>query len=105
MARYFNTSAFVLPPAGTFGDAAKNVIRLPGVNNWDFAVSKKFRTPWLGGALFDQSGGLQFTAQFFNVWNHTQFSGLDTSFGDPSFGKLTSVRLPREVQFGLKFMW
>ena len=105
VARYFNTSAFILPPTGTFGDAAKNVIRLPGINNWDFAVSKKFRTPWLGGALFDQSGGLQFTAQFFNVWNHTQFSGLDTSFGDPGFGRLTSVRLPREIQFGLKFMW
>lgn len=102
---YFNTSAFILPPPGTFGDAAKNVIRLPGVNNWDFAVSKKFRTPWLGGSLFQESGGLQFTAQFFNVWNHEQFSGLNTSFGDPGFGKVTSVRLPREIQFGLKFLW
>jgi hypothetical protein len=59
----------------------------------------------------------QFRADFFNGWNHTQFSGLATDFvpleyvagspADPnsSFGSVQGTRAPREIQLGLKFVW
>lgn len=103
--RFFNTDGFALPTSGTFGNAAKNNIRLPGVNNWDLSIFKNFRTPWFAGNLFSEEARIQFRAEFFNVWNHTQYSGLGTTFGTPSFGRVVSVRPPREIQFGLKFLW
>lgn len=102
---FFNTQAFSLQPAGTFGTAAKNDVRLPGTNNWTFSTYKNFRTPWFGGNNWAEKSEIQFRAEFFNVWNHTQFSGVGTTFGVGSFGKVVSVQAPREIQFGLKFLW
>jgi len=87
------------------GLASLQAQEITGVNNWDFAVYKSFRTPWFGGSLMGEHSELQFRTEFFNVWNHTQFSGLDTTFGDPAFGRVVSVYPPREIQFGLKFLW
>ena len=102
---FFNTSAFTKPAPGTFGDSRVNAIRQPGVNNWDFSVYKSFHTPWFGGSWAGGESALQFRAEFFNFLNHTQFSGLDRTFGDPAFGQVVSARAPREIQFGLKFLW
>lgn len=107
--RWFNTDAFVLQEPGTFGNAGKSLIREPGINNWDFSIFKNFQ--------FRESMKLQFRADFFNGWNHTQFSGLATDFvpleytagspADPNsaFGSVQGTRPPREIQLGLKFVW
>jgi len=112
---FFNVNAFIEQPLGTFGNATRNIIRNPGVNNWDLSVFKDFTVPWFGrhqGWLADEDAKLQFRAEFFNAWNHTQFNGVDTTFqtqgsGMPSgttsgFGSVTSARDPREIQFALK---
>lgn len=118
--RFFNTDAFVLQEPGTFGNAARNLVRGPGLNNWDFSIFKNFDIPWFGrhqGWAASESATLQFRAEFFNTWNHTQFSELDTTFVpaadeagskiDPgaSFGTVTGARAPREIQFALKLIW
>ena len=82
-----------------------DTIRQPGVNNWDLSVYKRFETPWLGGKSFGEKSEVQFRAEFFNAWNHTQFSALDTTFGVPGFGSAVAARSPRDIQFGLKFLW
>jgi hypothetical protein len=59
---------------------------------------------------------IQFRAEFFNLFNHTNFVGYNTglnfggnstaaNYGRPGsgFGALTSAQRPREIQFGLKF--
>jgi hypothetical protein len=102
---YFNPAAFALPAAGTFGDSRPDTIRQPGVNNWDLSVYKRFEMPWVGGDSFGEKSEIQFRAEFFNAWNHTQFSSLDTTFGVPGFGSAVATRGPREIQFGLKFLW
>jgi hypothetical protein len=102
---YFDPNAFVLPTLGTFGDATRNIVRGPGVNNWDMSVFKDFSVPWFGqhqGWLADEKAILEFRSEFFNAWNHTQFNGLNTSFGSQGFGAATSARDPREIQFALK---
>lgn len=105
VAQWFNAGAFALPQAGTFGKSANNNIRLPGTNNWDFSIYKSFNAPWLGGKLWGEKSEFQFRAEFFNLWNHTQFSSVNTSFGTGGFGSVNGVRSPRDVQLGLKFLW
>jgi hypothetical protein len=54
---------------------------------------------------------LQFRAEFYNAWNHTQFSGVDNAARfdlhgaqvNGRFGQYTSARDARRIQFGLKF--
>src|SRR3989442_3895467 len=63
--RYFNTDAFVLQQPGTFGNSARNVLRRPGINNWDLSIFKDFQFPWLGrrsGLAAGESAKLQFRA-------------------------------------------
>jgi outer membrane receptor protein involved in Fe transport len=114
--QYFNTAAFVQPAFGSFGNATRNVVRGPGINNWDMSVFKNFDVPWFGrhsGWLADENAVLQFRAEFFNAWNHTQFNGIFTTFQtgstpgaqsgtDNGFGAVSGARDPREIQFGLK---
>ncbi|MGC8761809.1 MAG: hypothetical protein ACP5VC_17780, partial [Bryobacteraceae bacterium] len=101
--RNFNTAAFARTPLGSFGNAGQNSMYGPGVNNWDIAVAKRF-------PLFGEGRFVQFRGEFFNAWNHTQFSSLDTTARfdpagkqvNPSFGQFTGARDPRIIQLSLR---
>jgi hypothetical protein len=115
--RYFNTDAFVLPQPGAIGTAGRNIVREPGINNWDLSLFKNFDAPWIGGKLAGERSRIQIRADFFNAWNHTQFCGVNTDFvaassdagspADPNsgFGAVNCSRAPREIQLGIKFFW
>jgi hypothetical protein len=100
---FFDTGVFQMPAKGTWGNAASTSIRGPGINNWDFAVFKSF-------PISDRAF-LQFRSEMYNAFNHTQFSGVNTSARfdaqgnqvNASFGEFTAARSPRLVQFGLRF--
>jgi hypothetical protein len=81
--------------AGRFGTFGRNVFHGPGLNNWDFAVSKRFR--------IRESHQLQFRAEFFNLFNHTQFNNPNSSIASVNFGRITTTREPRLLQFSLKY--
>jgi len=99
--RYFNTSCFQLPAVGTLGNGGKAYLRGPGVNDWDLSVFKNFPVK--------ERFKLQFRAEAYNAFNHTQFSGVNTTASfDPAgnqvsttFGQFTSSRTPRQIQFAL----
>lgn len=103
--RNFRTEVFQLPARGTYGNSAKTVIRGPGINNWDIAVFKTIavREPFR----------VQFRSEFYNAFNHTQFSGLDTTARFDAAGnqvnarlaEFTSARNPRQIQFALRVMF
>jgi hypothetical protein len=65
---------FVVAMPGTPDDGkrvGRNTIRTLGLNNWDLSVFKSFK--------FDESKELQIRAEFFNAFNHRQYSlGLPT---------------------------
>lgn len=92
--QWFNTAAFAEPAPGFFGNAGRNIIREPGIHKWDMSFFKNNR--------ITESVNLQFRAEFFNIFNHASFNGIDTTFGSGSFGRVTSARDPRIVQLGLK---
>ena len=97
LAEWFDTSAFSLPALGAFGNSARSLIRGPGINNWDLAFSKK--------TILRESMTLQFRAEFFNIFNHTQYSSVATTTGSSIFGRVTSARDPRITQLGLRLLF
>jgi hypothetical protein len=100
LAEYFNTSCFSQPAPFTFGDEPRvdPNLRTFGVANWDFAAVKNFP--------FGNDGKYKFTfrAEFFNIFNRTQFGYPGQTFGNSNFGQVTSqVNQPRLIQFALRF--
>lgn len=101
--RNFNTAAFARPALRDFGNAGQNSMFGPGVNNWDISVSKRF-------PLWGEPRYLQVRGEFFNAWNHTQFSGMDTGARfdptgkqvNPTFGQFTGARDPRLIQLSIR---
>jgi hypothetical protein len=63
--QWFDPSIFVLPAAGKFGNAGRNILCGPGLKNFDFSLSKDTK---LAERL-----GLEFRAEFFNLFNHPNF--------------------------------
>ncbi|MCC6587397.1 MAG: carboxypeptidase regulatory-like domain-containing protein [Bryobacterales bacterium] len=106
---YFNVAAFARPAEGTLGNLGKNTLRLPGINNWDVSLFKNFR--------IHERINTQFRFETFNTFNHTQWSGVNTTLSVPNpgavptdatrgtFGEVNSTRDPRTIQFGLKFLF
>jgi len=100
---WFNTSAFTPPRRGEVGNAPKDVIRLPGANNWDMSIFKKFN-------LRSESRYLQFRWEIYNVFNHTQFSNVDSNAifsaagvqTNNQFGRVNGARDPRTMQLALR---
>jgi hypothetical protein len=102
---WFNTAAFAVPGKGDPGNAAKNNVRNPGVNNVDLALSKRF-------PLKNESRYFQFRWEAYNAFNHTQYSGINTAARfdlttgaqvNALFGQVTSTRTPRVMQGSLRF--
>jgi hypothetical protein len=94
---FFNKNAFVQPARGNFGNAGRNVVRGAGLNNTDASLFRKFP-----GILKSETSGLDFRAEFYNIFNHTQFSSYGTTFGVGNFGQATGARDARTIQLGLR---
>lgn len=91
--------AFTFPIAG--GPGNRNVVDGPGFWNIDMTLLKEFPMPW------SDNQKLQFRADAFNVFNHTDFSAPNASLLNPAtFGDITSTANDaRQLQLGLKFMF
>jgi hypothetical protein len=99
-AQWFNTAAFALNTAGTFGTEGRNTVRGPHRTNLDAAIARDF--PIYKATL------LQFRVEAFNVFNHPNFynpSGTSTKFGSSTFGTINNTYDPREFQFALKYIF
>jgi hypothetical protein len=64
-----NPSQFVAPRGLTFGNAGRNFLNNPSRLNFDMAVLKHFK--------IRESSELEFRAEAFNIFNHTQFRAYD----------------------------
>ena len=93
--RWFNTSAFLAPAAFTFGNAGRNILSGPGLQKVDFGIMKTFR-------IYEEQT-LQFRAEFFNVFNHTNFLFPGMTVGAADFGVIRTSLEPRDIQFALRY--
>jgi len=94
----FDPTAFANPALGTYGNSGRAIFRLPGRNQTNLSLIKNFYINKEKGRY------VQFRAESFNVFNHTQFF-LDINgnqLGTSTVGRPGSTRNPREFQFGLK---
>ena len=94
IAEWFNTAAFVAP-AGAFGDARRNSIEGPGSRLFDMAFTKIFP--------LSETRFLEFRAQFSNIFNTPQYSGIDTIVNSPTYGRVISVGAMRSLQLTARF--
>jgi hypothetical protein len=84
----------ILTQAGQFGNAGRNIARGPGYQNVDVSFVRDF--PLSGDVR------LQFRAEIFNVFNHTNFGLPVADLNSVNFGRIFSAGPPRLTQFGLK---
>jgi hypothetical protein len=103
---YFDPASFQTSTVGSEGNARRRFFHGPGINNWDLALVKKTK--------ITEAMSVDFRAEFFNVFNHTQFiapgnigfcgGGLSPTpcSAVSSFGQITQAAPPRLGQLSLK---
>jgi hypothetical protein len=97
---WFNTAAYSAPGntpgyCDYFGNAPRDSIEGPGTVTNDMALSK---TMQLG-----ETRSMEIRANITNVFNTVQYSGVDTTYGTPQFGQVSSVGQMRQFQFRAQF--
>jgi outer membrane receptor protein involved in Fe transport len=97
--QWFNPDAFASPALYTFGNAPRTLpdVRGPGLQSFDAGLVKGFHI-W-------ERMNLQFRADAFNAFNHTNLGLPSTNFLSSTFGQITTARPNRIVQLSLKLLW
>ncbi len=97
--KYMDTGVFSQPAAFTFGNVRTLPdVLSPGTRNFDLSLFKEFKPT--------ERLRTQLRGEFLNAFNTPRFSGPNTSVTSTSFGRITSQgNAPRQIQFGLKFLW
>jgi hypothetical protein len=92
---FFNTAAFVTPPAGTpYGNASFNMLYGPRYVDIDLSAFKTF-------TIYKESS-LQFRGEVFNVLNNVNLSAPNGTLSSPAFGTISAAGAPRIVQLALR---
>ncbi len=94
--QFFNIAAFAkVTVGGASGNERRGAVNGPGLWRYDMALLKNTR--------IRESVNLQFRAEGFNLFNHTNFQTVGTTLTTTStFGHVTAVRDPRILQLALK---
>lgn len=106
--QWFNTAAFACPGSttagacgtapsagwGFYGDAQTGIIRGPGQYVFNMSLSKDFN--------FTEKDFVEFRAEAFNTFNHTNPGNPNTTLGNASYGKITSAADPRILELALR---
>ena len=94
--QFLNPAAFARPAPGQMGTLGRGSVRGKPITTVDFSTAKNWR--------FKERYGIQFRAEFFNLFNHTNFIGYNVDISQAgAFGRLTATQSPREIQLGIKF--
>ncbi len=105
--RWFDPAAFVLQPAGTFGNTGRGDFRGPNLRTLDLSLSKDVAWTRLG-----PGGRIELRLEAFNVLNHTNFGvpelrafagQADGEAPSATFGRISStVTSSRQIQIGAR---
>ncbi len=93
---FFNTSAFALPAAGAFGNAARNSIAGPGSVQFNMSMGKNIRFGKDDRSRMDIRWEVQ------NLLNTPNFSGLNTVINSTTYGRVQGARPMRSMDLSLR---
>jgi hypothetical protein len=83
--RWFDTTAFALPPVGRFGNSGTNVLEGPGLNVHNLTIGKTFP--------ISERVKFTFMAASQNIANHANFNNPASNISVPgSLGRISSTR-------------
>jgi hypothetical protein len=94
--QYFNTAAFAVPAQYTFGNTGRNILRGPGLVDFDFSVFRRFPL------RFREGMALEFRAEAYNVFNTTHFGNPVSNLSNVNFGQINSASGSRQLQLGTR---
>jgi hypothetical protein len=96
---FFNPADFGREAIGSYGNAGRNSIHEPGINNTDFALIKDTK--------IRENMNFSMGIEAYNLFNHTQFttatSGVNVNLNSSNFGRITAAAPGRLVQLRAKF--
>lgn len=95
--RWFDTSAFALPDAFTFGSAGRGIVRADGRVNFNFSLTKNFN--------FSEFRFVQFRGEVFNAFNHADFGLPGRAIGGSGFGTISDATDARVLQLGVRIVF
>jgi len=94
-ALWFNTGAFVVPAAGTYGNVGRDTLRSDPYKNFDLSLFRQFPIA--------EDKKLEFRFEMFNAFNQVVYSPPNAAFVDPTYGAVSSTANTwRQMQFALK---
>jgi hypothetical protein len=102
---YFNINALNCAPplignGYGWGNSGVGIVFGPPESAADFSVGRIFKIPPA------EATNIQFRAEFYNAFNHPNFSNPTTAVNSSAFGQITSMSVaPRLIQFGLKYVF
>jgi len=91
---WFDPSVLQRPAPGSFGESSLFSIYQPGMVNFNVSVFKNHH--------ITERTNLQLRFEFFNVFNHTNWTNVDTNLGSPTVGTVQGARDPRIIQLGAR---
>jgi len=100
----FNPCAFADPRGLTFGNVGRNFLHMPRRTNFDMSLLKHFQ--------IKEAARVEFRAEAFNIFNHTQWAGssigganINNDLAGSGFLHPSAAHRARTLQFGLKFLF
>lgn len=88
----YSPAAFAAPQGLTFGDAGRNFLTNPNRLNFDMSLLKNFR--------LSERSGLEFRAEAFNIFNHTEFRIFNPNIGNTASNVIGCYGGPDNSAFG-----
>jgi len=95
---YFDASGNLLRPFDPNLLSGRGIFTGPGRNKFDFALRKTTRLDGIKEGM-----AVEFRAEFFNIFNHTNLADPDVVITSPQFGEITATSTSsRQIQLALK---
>ena len=98
--KFWNIAAFSNADpnlAYRFGNTGRNLLLTPGLAQWDFSMTKTTR--------IREGHSFEFRYEAFDFINHPNYNPPSADIQSSTFGKITSARTMREMQFGFKYIF
>ena len=93
---FFNPAAFIVPPAGQFGNAGRNTIPGPSLVSVNAAFGRSFQ-------FGDTRRRLEFRAEANNILNQVNYTNFGTVVNAVNYGLPTAASAMRTLDIVMRF--